>query len=68
MGPLEFVLRPVDAFNRRDVDQYLDCYADQVVIEDGRGYVLARGKEAYRPSVATLFERSPNLHCCVFLR
>jgi hypothetical protein len=52
----------VDAFNARDVDAFLACYAPDVVIEGADGTVMMRGHEQMRASYSQLFAQSPDLH------
>jgi hypothetical protein len=40
------VERQVDACNAHDLDAFAACYADDIVIGDGRGTVLLAGREA----------------------
>ena len=53
----------VDAYNTRDLERFLACYAPDCVIEDGRGNVLMRGREEMRAHFARVFGESPELHC-----
>jgi hypothetical protein len=53
----------LDAYNTRDLERFLACYAAEVVIEDGAGKVLMRGGEAVRGFYGQLFVQSPALHC-----
>ena len=53
----------VDAYNARDLDRFLECYAPDAVIEDGTGQVLMRGRDAMRSLYGQLFAQSPELHC-----
>jgi hypothetical protein len=65
MNPVQAQL---DAYNARDVDGFVACYADDVVIEDGRGQELSRGCAQLRADYAQLFAQYPNLHCEVVHR
>jgi hypothetical protein len=56
------VERQVRAYNERNLDQFLGCYAEDVVFEDGDGAVLMRGREEVRERYGRLFASSPNLH------
>jgi hypothetical protein len=55
----------VDAYNARDIDRFLDCYAPDAVIEDGSGKVLRQGRDAMRGFYGRLFAHSPQLNCAV---
>jgi hypothetical protein len=56
------VERQLRAYNRRDLDAFLDCYSPEVVIADGNGNVLMRGRDAMRAAYGELFGDSPALH------
>ena len=59
MNPVE---RQVDAYNAHDLDAFVACYTDDILISDGAGAVLVAGREEMRKEFATLFESSPKLH------
>jgi hypothetical protein len=56
------VERVVDAFNLRDVDLFVTCFAESIVVEDGEGNLLMNGCGEVRDSYGAMFEKSPNLH------
>jgi uncharacterized protein (TIGR02246 family) len=58
----------LDAYNARDLERFLDCYTEDVVIEDGAGNLLMRGREEMRRRYGPMFEAYPNLHCRVVSR
>jgi hypothetical protein len=62
------VERQVDAYNRKDVDAFLDCYAPDTVVEDAAGNVVMRGQDAMRTRYGELFRTSPNLHAEITTR
>ncbi len=62
------VERQVDAYNRRDIDAFLSCYASNTAIEDAAGTVVMRGHEAMRSAYRELFLASPNLHAEITTR
>jgi len=55
----------MDAFNRRDLEQFMVCYDENVVMEDGAGHVVMQGHDALRAFQERLFRQSPELHCQV---
>jgi uncharacterized protein (TIGR02246 family) len=61
--PADVVAAQVDAYNARDLERFLECYAPDAVLEDADGHVFLRGREAMRPVYRQLFEQSPELHC-----
>jgi hypothetical protein len=62
------VERQVDAYNRRDIDAFLSCYAPYTVVEDATGTVRIRGHEAMRTAYGDLFRGSPNLQAEIATR
>ena len=64
-GPVE---RQVDAYNRRDLDAFLACYAPDTVIEDAAGTVVIRGHKAMRDVYDELFRSSPDLRAEIATR
>ncbi len=55
------VERQVRAYNERDVDAFVDCYAEAVVVEDADGSALISGREGLRERYGRLFDESPEL-------
>jgi hypothetical protein len=53
----------LDAYNARDVDRFVRCFAPTIVCEDGEGKRLFVGNAMMRARYAVLFAESPNLHC-----
>jgi hypothetical protein len=56
------VARQVSAYNRRDLDAFLECYTADVVIENAQGDVVMDGRAAMRAAYGELFADSPALH------
>lgn len=65
-------LNPVDAqleaYNAQDLDAYCACFADDVVVEDGAGKVISRGKAVMRENYARMFAAHPDNHCDILHR
>lgn len=65
-------MNPVDAqlaaYNAQDLDAYCACFADDIVIEDGAGAAISRGKAAMRENYARMFATHPDNHCEVLHR
>jgi uncharacterized protein (TIGR02246 family) len=59
----DIVSAQLDAYNARDLQRFLDCYAPEAVIEDGTGNAMMRGRDAMHAFYGQLFAQSPNLHC-----
>lgn len=59
------VERQLQAYNRRDLDEFLSCYAADACIRDGRGGTLLSGHAEMRARYGGVFERHPQLHASV---
>lgn len=57
------VEQQLEAFNARDLDAFLEAYAAETRIEDGRGEAILSGRPEMRAFYGDLFENSPELHC-----
>lgn len=68
MAAVDTVARQEDAFNTHDLEAYLDCYADDVVVTSGNGDVLMEGLEAVRAEYAVMFEQLPDVRAEVHHR
>ena len=60
--PEDVVDRQVDAYNRREIDAFVTCYAPAVVVEDATGGLLMQGHDAVSNAYGELFRESPDLH------
>lgn len=58
----DVVQRQVDAYNRRDLEAFMACYAATAVIEWADGGKRFVGHDAIRGRYAEVFERAPDLH------
>jgi hypothetical protein len=54
------VERQVRAYNERDLDEFVACYSEAVVVEDAAGDVRLSGREEMRDNYARLFDRYPD--------
>jgi hypothetical protein len=63
------VQRQLDAYNARDIETFLDCYTEDVLIEDATtGKPLMEGRGKMREQYTKMFASSPNLRCTVVKR
>jgi imidazolonepropionase-like amidohydrolase len=53
----------LNAYNLRDIDAFLEPYADSVEIYDFAGKLMMKGKEQMRTSYSKMFKNTPDLHC-----
>jgi hypothetical protein len=60
--------RQVRAYNEPDLEGFVACYAEDVVVEDGDGVILLSGCDEMRERYGRLFERSPDLHAEILTR
>lgn len=61
--PEQIVQRQVNAYNARDIDAFIDTYADNIEIFSFPNKPGTKGKEKLKSQFATMFERVPNLYC-----
>lgn len=52
----------MQAYNDRDIEAFVACYGDDVIVEDARGDVLMRGRDGLREEYAPFFRDNPSLH------
>lgn len=62
MSPVELVQRQLDTYNVQDLDGFLACYADDVVVADLNGAVSSTGLAALRRRYAEMFAANPMNH------
>ena len=65
---MDVVTEQLDAYNARDIDRFLACYAPDAVIDDADGREVMRGHDGIRALYAVLFAQSPGLRCNVAQR
>ena len=58
----------LDAYNQRDIEKFLEPYADTVAIYSYPAQFIYRGKEAMRKEYAQMFQQVPELHCTLVKR
>ncbi|MDF1701732.1 MAG: nuclear transport factor 2 family protein [Planctomycetota bacterium] len=67
--PAEAAQRQLDAYNARDLEAFLACYAvDCTVRAHPSGEVMMQGQDAMRSRYGKLFEEHPDLHCQLLAR
>jgi hypothetical protein len=59
---VDAVERQVQAYNDRDVEAFVACYAQEVVFENADGEPQTSGRDEMRKRYGELFDRAPNLH------
>lgn len=61
--PLALVQRQLNAYNLRNIEAFLEPYADDVEIYNYPDKLIEKGKAAMRKNYAAMFDKVPNLHC-----
>ena len=61
--PLALVQRQLNAYNVRNIDAFLEPYADDVELYDFPGKLVGKGKDSMRKDYEKMFKDLPNLHC-----
>ena len=59
------VQRQLNAYNARNIDAFLDTYADDIEIYDFRSNQPEKGKEIMRKNYGEMFKQIPNLYCAI---
>lgn len=61
--PEILVQRQLNGYNYRNIDAFLEPYADDVELYEYPNTLIGKGKENMRKNYAPMFEKTPNLHC-----
>lgn len=61
--PEDLAQRQLNAYNFRNIDAFLEPYADDVEVYNFPDQLQFKGKEAMRKGYAPMFTNTPNLHC-----
>jgi hypothetical protein len=62
------VERQVKAYNAHDLDAFIACYADGVVVEDADGVVVMDGRHEMRHHYGKVFAQLPDVHAEIVQR
>lgn len=65
---MDAVERQVEAYNAGDLEGFVSCYAQGVVIEDAKGEIGLRGRDEIRKLYEELFASAPNLRAEIVSR
>ncbi|MCH2081243.1 MAG: nuclear transport factor 2 family protein [Saprospiraceae bacterium] len=64
MSPEKVVQKQLDAYNARDLDTYMSCFADNITAIDFRtGETTLSGSTAFRERYKEIFDNSPQIYC-----
>lgn len=61
--PADLAQRQLNAYNLRNIDAFLEPYADDVEVYTYPNKLNYTGKEAMRARYSKMFKNTPNLHC-----
>lgn len=61
--PEDLAQRQLNAYNLRNIEAFLEPYADNVEIYNFPNNLQFKGKEAMRKGYSQMFKNTPNLHC-----
>lgn len=59
---MNVVDRQVEAYNARDLEAFVACYSEDIIVEDARGSVIASGRAGLRGEYGPFFIENPDLH------
>ena len=62
-SPETLVQQQLNAYNARNIDAFLEPYADDVELYTFPNKLLGKGKEIMRSQYGNMFTNLPNLHC-----
>jgi hypothetical protein len=62
-SPEDLAQRQLNAYNLRNIEAFLEPYADDVEVYNYPNTLLFKGKETMRTGYTQMFENTPNLHC-----
>lgn len=63
--PTEAVDAQLDAYNARDLERFVACYAESIIVSSASGDVLAEGHDGLRQMYGPLFDASPELSASI---
>jgi len=61
--PESLAQQQVNAYNARNIEAFLEPYAEDVELYLFPGKLISKGKEAMRKTYSTMFDKYPDLHC-----
>lgn len=62
-SPVQLVQRQLNAYNERNIDAFMDTYADEIELYTFPDVLTSKGKEAMRKNYDAMFKKFPALHC-----
>ena len=69
MGLTDVVSRQLEAYNQHDLEAFLSCYHEDVVVKEVHSRrIVCQGMQSFRELYSSLFAKSPELHCNLVAR
>tara|TARA_B110000879_G_scaffold110870_1_gene148343 strand:+ start:1278 stop:3017 length:1740 start_codon:yes stop_codon:yes gene_type:complete len=62
-SPTELAQRQLNAYNFRNIDAFLEPYAEDVEVYNYPDELQYKGKDKMRETYSTMFKNTPDLHC-----
>ena len=62
------VKEQIEAYNARDLERFINCYSEDIVIEDAQCNVMMQGHDQMRDVYGKLFSASTDLNCKILSR
>lgn len=62
-SPADLAQRQLNAYNFRNIEAFLEPYADDVEVYTYPDQLMYKGKDNMRKGYAEMFKNTPNLHC-----
>lgn len=62
-SPVNIVQKQLDAYNKRDIDAFMETYSETIKLFDYPNKLISEGKKAMKENYSSFFENVPNLHC-----
>ena len=62
------VIKQLKAYNSRDINAFISCYADTIKVYNYQDQLSFSGIELFKLRYEQLFERYPDLHCTLVNR
>ena len=59
----DVVNRQLDAYNARNIDEFVATYSEDIEIYNSKGELTMKGHKQLRERYNSLFKKTPNLHC-----
>ncbi|WP_299185281.1 nuclear transport factor 2 family protein [uncultured Aquimarina sp.] len=63
VSPEQIVQKQLDAYNKRDVNGFVDTYSDNIKVYNYPNKLIYEGKDRLKKGYASFFEQTPDLHC-----